>query len=124
MVSEIAAVCVVLPLLALMEKLRLPVRADELTLMVATEVPAPGAAMDDGLKVTVTPEGKLVAESETAALNDPAMVVVTLVVPLLPLLTVTAFGEAETAKLGGTVTVRLTVVVCVRPPPVPVTVMV
>lgn len=93
-------------------------------MMVATEVPAPGAAMDVGLKVTVTPEGKPDADNATAASKLPAIVVVTVVVPLLPGATVTAVGEAETAKLGGTVTVRLTVVVCVRPPPVPVTVIV
>lgn len=120
MVSETAAECVVPPLVALMEMLRVPVRALELTLIVAVELPAPGAGTGDGLKLTVTPEGKLDADRETAALKVPAIVVVTVVAPLLPRLTVTAFGETNTAKLGGTVTVRFTAVVCVMPPPVPV----
>jgi len=90
--------------------------------MVATELPAPGAAIDDGLKLTVTPCGRLVAERETAALNPPAIVVVTVVVLLLPLVTETEVGDTATAKLGGTVTVSVTLVVWVMAPPVPVTV--
>ena len=91
--------------------LRVPLRALELALMVATDGPAPGAAIDDGLKVTVTPEGRLDADRETAALNPPAMVVVTVAVLLPPRVTVTEAGEAEMAKLGGTVTVSVTVAV-------------
>ena len=92
-----------------------------LTLKVTVVVPAPGAAMvDEGLKLTVTPEGWPDAVNVTAALKPPATVVVTVEVPLLPGLTLTEVGEAETAKLGVTVTVRLTVAVCVMPPPAPV----
>jgi hypothetical protein len=103
-----------------MVMLRVVLRALELTVKVTVEVPAPGAAMDEGLKPTVTPEGWPDADKATAALKPPATVVVTVAVPLLPLVTDIEVGETETAKLGGTVTVRLTVVVWVRPPPVPV----
>jgi hypothetical protein len=95
-------------------------RALELTLKVTVEFPAPGAATDEGLKLTVTPEGTFDALSATAALKPPAMVVVTVELPLAPLVTDSVVGETETAKLGVTVTVRLTIAVCVRPPPVPV----
>jgi hypothetical protein len=118
MVRETVVVCEVLPLVALMVILRVPVRALVLTVKVTVDVPAPGAATVEGLKPTVTPEGWPEAVKATAALKDPAMVVVTVEVPLLPLLTVTAVGETETAKLGVTVTVRFTVAVCVMPPPV------
>ena len=111
------------PLVALMVMLRVVLRALELTVKVTLEAPAPGAAMDDGLKLVVTPDGKLAALKAIAALKLPAIVVVTVELPLLPLVTDTAVGETETAKLGGTVTVRFTVVVWVMPPPVPVMVM-
>jgi len=120
MVSEIAVVCVVPPLVALMVMLRVPVRARVVTEIFTVDVPAPGAVMDVGVKAAVTPVGRPVAERETAALKPPATVVVTVEVPLLPLVTDTELGDTETAKLGVTVTVRLTVAVCVRPPPVPV----
>jgi hypothetical protein len=82
-----------------------------LAVKVTVEVPAPGAEMVEGLKLTVTPEGWPVAVKATAALKPPDMVVVTDVLALLPRLTLTEVGEAETAKLGGTFTVKLMVVV-------------
>ena len=103
-----------------MVTLRVPVRAPVLTVKVTVEVPAPGAAMDEGLNLAVTPEGKLESLKATAALKLPAMVVVTVELPLVPLVTDSDVGDTETAKLGGTVTVKLTVVVWVIPPPVPV----
>lgn len=91
-----------------------------LTVNFTVDVPAPGAAKEEGLKLAVTPEGRLDADNSTAALKPPATVVVTVEVPLLPGATDTEVGDTETAKLGVTVTVRLTVAVCVMPPPVPV----
>ena len=67
--------------------------------------------MVEGLKLTVTPEGWPVAVKATAALKPPDMVVLTVELALLPpCVTLTEAGETETTKLGGTVTVRLTVV--------------
>lgn len=42
--------------MAEMVTLRVPVRAPELTVKVTTELPAPGAAIVEGLKPTVTPD--------------------------------------------------------------------
>jgi hypothetical protein len=51
------AVCVVLPLVPVTVIGYEPVEVLEATAMVMVEVPDPGAAMDVGLKVTVTPVG-------------------------------------------------------------------
>jgi len=72
----------------------------EATVKVAVEVPDPGAAIDVGLKLTVTPAGAPDAVSATAALNPPEIAVVMVDVPLLPAATVTAVGEAERVKAG------------------------
>jgi hypothetical protein len=91
--------------------------------MVMLEVPEPGAAMDAGVKLTVTPVGCPVADNVTAELNPPETAVVMVDRPVSPR-TVSEFGEAEMVKSGvpGAVTVNVTVVVCVMPPPMPVTV--
>jgi hypothetical protein len=47
------------------------------TVSVKSEVPEPGAAIVDGLKLPVTPEGMPVADSAIAPLNPPETVVVT-----------------------------------------------
>jgi len=96
----------------------------EATANVTVELPEPGAAIDVGLKLTVTPVGWPVAVSATAPLNPPETVLVTLLVPFEPCATETEVGEAEIAKAGAAVTVRATVEVFVVPPPVPVTVIV
>ena len=87
------------------------------------ELPAPGAAIGFGLKLTVVPEGAPVDDSVTALLKPPLTVVVMVEVPALPAATLTAVGEAESVKPAAAVTVSVTVAVCVTPPPVPVTVM-
>lgn len=115
--------CVVDPLLALIVTVRVPVRVPLAAVNFTVEVPEPGAEMVEGLKLTVTPEGWPVAVKATAALKPPDMVVVTVVEALLPRLTLTEVGEVETAKLGGTFTVRLMFVVWVIPAPVPLIVM-
>src|SRR5215469_18730809 len=70
------------------------------TVIVIVEVPAPGAAMVVGLKLTVVPEGTPEADRLTALLNPPFTVVVIVDVPWLPCPTVTERGEAEMLKLG------------------------
>ena len=64
------------------------------------EVPEPGAAMEVGLKVTVTPVGWPEADKAIAELNPPETAVVIVDVPLLPCTTETEAGEAEMVKLG------------------------
>ena len=93
------------------------------TVKVAVELPDPGAAIDVGLKLTVTPAGAPLEVNATAELNPFTTVVVTVEAPFVPWATLTALGEAEIVKSGAGVTVRLTVVLCVLPPPVPVIVM-
>jgi hypothetical protein len=80
--------------------------------MVMVEVPEPGAAMDVGLKVTVTPLGWPLADKAIAELNPPETVVVIVDVPLLPCTTETEVGEVEMVKFGvaEAVTVSVTVV--------------
>jgi hypothetical protein len=68
--------------------------------MVIVEVPDPGAAMDVGLKLTVTPDGwpdadKLIAESK-----PPETAVVIVEEPLLPCFTETEVGEADMVNDG------------------------
>lgn len=60
----------------------------------------------------------------TAESNPPVTVLVIVEVPLLPCATETVDGDAERLKPAAAVTVRLTVVVWVVLPEVPVTVMV
>lgn len=72
----------------------------EATVKVTVDEPEPGAAIDAGLKLTVTPEGAPDAFRETAELNPPEIAVVMVDVPLLPAATETAVGEAEMVKAG------------------------
>jgi hypothetical protein len=93
--------------------------------MVMVDVPDPGAAMDEGLKLTVTPLGWPLALKEIAESNPPETAVVIVELPLLPCTTDTEVGDAEMVKLGldEAVTVSETEVVSVVLPEVPVTVM-
>ena len=70
------------------------------TASVAVEVPEPGAAMDAGLKLTVTPVGWPLAVNAMAESKPPDTVVVIVEVPLLPTATETAVGEAASVKAG------------------------
>ena len=96
----------------------------EATTIDMLEVPEPGAAMDAGVKLTVTPVGCPVADKATAELNPPEMAVVIVDEPLLPCTTDAEAGDAEMVKsgIGAAVTLSVTVVVCITPPPEPVTV--
>ena len=102
----------------------MPIAVVEATLMVIVELPEPGDAMDAGTKPTVTPVGWPVADKATAELNPPEMATVTVDEPLLPSATDSEAGDAEMVKLGVTAgfTVSVTVVLCISPPPEPVTV--
>ena len=105
---------------------RVPVVALEVVLMVIFEVPDPGAAIEVGLNVMVSPlpwpdADKLIAESKL-----PEATVVMVDDPELPRVMESEVGEAETVKAAGDedVTVSEIVAVWVTPPPVPVTVIV
>lgn len=54
------------------------------TVNVSVELPLPGAAIDAGLKLAVTPVGKPEAERATAELKPPLTVVEIVVLPELP----------------------------------------
>lgn len=93
------------------------------TLTVIVELPAPGAGMELGLKVTVCKGPCPDADRAIAELKPPETVVVILDVPELPLATLIDVGDALMVKFGLVpVTVSETVVVSVMLPEVPVTV--
>ena len=96
-----------------MVTVKVSLRARLVVLTVIVEVPEPGAAIDVGLKLTVTPEGAPEAVSATAESKPPETVLVIVEVPELPLTMVREVGEALRAKLAlaGAVTVRVTAVV-------------
>jgi len=98
------------------------VAVDAPTAMVIVDVPEPGAAIDVGLKLTVTPVGWPEADKAIAESNPPVTAVVIVDVPLEPGATETEAGEGEMLKVALAVTVKVTVVWFVMPPPVPETV--
>jgi hypothetical protein len=61
-----------------------PVVAVLLAEKVRVELPLPGAAMEAGLKLAVTPEGRPEAESEIAELKPPLTEVETVLLPEAP----------------------------------------
>ena len=103
----------------------MPAAVVEAVASVNVDVPEPGAAMDELLKLRVTPVGAPLAVRPMAESNPPETVVVMVDVPLLPAVTETEVGDAASVKAGtgAAVTVSETVAVWVRLPPVPVMVM-
>src|SRR5262245_15507097 len=75
-------------------------------------------------KLALTPLGNPLALNVTSPVKPPVRVTVIVLVPLAPRLIVRLVGLGESEKSGfcGWYRVRLNVVVCVRPSPVPVTV--
>jgi hypothetical protein len=90
-----------------------PVVAVLLAVNVRVELPFPGAAMEPGLKLAVTPEGRPDADNEIAELKAPLTVVEIVVLPEPPWATDRLVGEALRVKLGvaAAFTVTATVVV-------------
>ena len=101
-----------------------PTVAVEEAVSVSTEVALPFAGGVTGLveNDAVTPLGKPDALNVVAELNPPVLVMVIVLVPLAPWLTVTEVGDAAMVKFGVVVefTVSARVVVAVRLPEVPV----
>ena len=73
-----------------------------------------------GLNVAVTPVGRLEAEKLTLPVKPRIGLMLIVDVPVLPRATLRLLGDAERLKFGPGFTVRAIVVVCVRPPDVPV----
>lgn len=101
-----------------------PTVAVEDAVRVRVEVALPFAGGVTGLveNAAVTPLGKPEALNVVAELNPPVLVMVIVLVPLAPCVTVTDVGEAAMVKLGvaDEFTVNARVVVAVKLPEVPV----
>jgi hypothetical protein len=80
--------------------LNVPVVAVLLAVNVRVELPLPGAAIDAGLKLAVTPAGMPETERLTAELNPPEREVEIVVTPVLPWVTDKLVGAALKAKSG------------------------
>ena len=104
---------------------RVPVEALLLTVAVIVDVPEPGAAIELGLKLTVTRDPWPLADKPIAELKPPEIAVVIVDLPELPRATLSDVGEALMVKFGFVpVTVSDTVVLATVLPEVPVTVIV
>lgn len=101
-----------------------PTVAVEEAVSVRVEVTLPLAGGVTGLveNVAVTPLGNPDALNVVAELNPPVLVMVIVLVPLAPCVTVTEVGDAAMVKFGvaAELTVNASVVVAVRLPEVPV----
>ena len=113
--SVTIAVRIRLPDVPVMVTAAVPV-AVLLAVNVTTLVPLVGFVA----KAAVTPAGRPVALKVTAPLNVLFAVTVIVLVPLPPCGTLRLAGNAERLKSGATVIVKLTMVVWVKPPDVPV----
>ena len=83
-VRLIVAECVCPPPEPVTETLYVPTGVEEPAVIVKDEKPAPGAAIDVGLKPAVAPDGRPDVESETVALNPAETLVVIVEIPELP----------------------------------------
>ena len=100
MVSETVVVCVTPPPVAVMVTVDVPVVAVLLAVNVSVELPLPGAAIEVGLKLAVTPDGRPEADRATAELKPPLIVVEIVELPEAPCVTARLVGDALTAKFG------------------------
>src|SRR6478609_3490978 len=99
-VRAMMVVCVMALPVAVTVTFTVPVVAVLLAVNVSVELPLPGAAMDAGLKLAVTPAGKPEADNDTAELKPPLTVVETVELPEVPWVTDKLAGVALTAKSG------------------------
>jgi hypothetical protein len=83
-VKAIVVVCVTPPPVAVTVTFTVPAVAVLLAVNVSVELPLPGAAMEAGLKLAMTPEGNPDTDNETAELKPPLTVVEIVVLPELP----------------------------------------
>jgi hypothetical protein len=113
MVNATVAVWVTPPPVAVTVTFEVPVVAVLLAEKVRVELPLPGAAMDVGLKLAVTPEGRPDADNEIAELNPPLTEVEIVLLPEPPCVTDTLVGEALMLKSGVAVAVMVNATVVV-----------
>jgi hypothetical protein len=90
-----------------------PVVAVALAVRVRVDVPLPGAAIEAGAKLAVTPAGKPEAESETAELKPPLTVVEIVELPDVPCTTERVVGDALSVKFGDVAALTVTAIVAV-----------
>jgi hypothetical protein len=95
---ETVTISVALPDVPVTLILYVPIAADEATAIVMVEVPAP--VIDEGLKVTVTPAGRPVADKDMPAKKPFVTVLVRVDVPEPPCTTETVVTEAVRPKPG------------------------
>lgn len=95
-VSEIVVVCESDPEVPVMVTVAVPVVAVELAANVTVLDPVVGLVPNEA----VTPEGSPEAESDTDPVNPPESETVTVLLALLPCVTETLAGEAESEKFG------------------------
>src|SRR5437660_12282765 len=100
MVSEITAVWVTPPPVAVTVTLVVPVVAVLPAESVSIELPLPGAAIEAALKLAVTPVGKPDTDNETAELKPPVTLVVMVDAPDVPCASERLEGDAFTVKSG------------------------
>ena len=105
-----------MPDVPVMVTVAVPVVAVPLAVNVSVLVPVVLA----GLKVAVTPAGNPDAERLTLPVKPLVGFTVIVLVPLLPCVTVKLDGAADSVKFGAGFTVRVTVVVWLKVPDVPV----
>jgi len=117
-VRAVVVVWLRVPLVPVTVTLVVPVVAVLEAVKVTVLVPV----VEVGLKLAVTPEGKPLALRATLPVNPPEGVTVNVLVPVAPWVTVALVADREKSGVCATVTFRLTVVVWVSDPLVPVTV--
>jgi hypothetical protein len=112
-VSDTLTLCVTPPPLAATLTVEVPTMAVLSADRVRVELPLPGAAIELGLKLAVTPVGRPEADSDTAELKPPVRVVEIVLLAEPPWVTDTLDGDALNVKSGAAcaLTVSATVVV-------------
>jgi hypothetical protein len=98
-VRAIAVVCVSVPLAPVIVTVEEP-GAAVLAAVSVTTVLVPVVAVVAGLKLAVTPVGKPLAVNVTAAANPPVRVMLIVLVPLAPVLSVRLAGLSDNEKFG------------------------
>ena len=102
-----------MPPVAVMVTVEEPVVAVALAVSVRVDVPLPGAAIDAGAKLAVTPAGKPDAESEIAELNPPLTLVEMEELPDVPCTSERLVGDALIVKFGDAAEVTVSAIVTV-----------
>lgn len=114
--------CVMVPQMvvavAVTVTVEVPAGVELLAEIVSVEEPEPATGF--GLKLALAPLGNPLALKDTLLLKPLSGPTLIVLLALPPGLTLAEAGFADTVKSAGAVTTRLTVVVCILPPPVPV----